>query len=253
MTPHDPERSHTSDGGVPGVPQPATALATAGFLILAALIGLAILIFAIGGADILARPFLSQMPGVSMGATVSVSLFLMQILICVAVFAVPQLLPSATGTLSLNRPQSPRETYSLIAWATVAFMAVSYVFAFTVFRDQFVADLTTFAPLLRSEAWLVASLSIVAGAPIAEELLFRGLLLGWLLQRGVAFWTAAIGTTVMWTLLHIGYSVVGLFEVFLAGLLLSWAFYLTRSVWVPIIVHATYNTVALVVMMTVIV
>jgi membrane protease YdiL (CAAX protease family) len=250
---NDPDPVGPPRGDTPGPQAPAGVLAIVGYILLAAVMGTIILVIAIGGADVLARPILRQMPDVSLGATVSVSLLVMQVLIVVAVLAAPGLLQSAAGTLPLGWPRLGPNTLSLIAWTTVAFMAVSYFLAFTVFRTQFVADLKTFAPLLQSEAWPVAVLSVAIGAPVAEEFLFRGLLLGWLLQRGVPFWTAAVATTIMWTLLHLGYSVVGLIEVFLAGLLLSWVFWLTRSVWLPIMVHATYNMTALVVMFTLVI
>ena len=52
----------------------------------------------------------------------------------------------------------------------------------------------------------------------------------------------------IWTLLHAGYSVLGLIDVFIAGLFLSALFVLTRSVWWPVVVHAVFNTAAIGVM-----
>jgi hypothetical protein len=102
-------------------------------------------------------------------------------------------------------------------------------------------DLRPYLDLIRSDVWLLAALAIGAGAPLMEELTFRGFLQSALAQR-LGFWPAALVTTAAWTGLHWGYSLAGLAEVFLIGLYFSWLLWRTGSLWPPLICHALYNT-----------
>jgi membrane protease YdiL (CAAX protease family) len=83
------------------------------------------------------------------------------------------------------------------------------------------------------------------GAPLSEELLFRGFLLSALAQTRLRFWGAAVVSTLAWAVLHAGYSAVGLAEVFAIGLLFSWLLWRTGSLRVPIVCHALYNCLIL--------
>jgi membrane protease YdiL (CAAX protease family) len=108
-------------------------------------------------------------------------------------------------------------------------------------RDAVEQDLKPFASLLRSELGWLFALVIGGGAPLAEELLFRGFLLGALSRASLGFFGAALVTTLAWTVLHAGYSGFGLVEVFIAGLFFCWVLWRTGSLWAPIFCHALYN------------
>lgn len=103
------------------------------------------------------------------------------------------------------------------------------------------ADLRPHLELIRSDRWLLAALAIGVGAPLMEELTFRGFLQSALAQR-LGFWPAALLTTAGWTLLHWGYSAAGLAEVFLIGLYFSWLLWRTGSLIPAIVCHALYNS-----------
>ena len=103
------------------------------------------------------------------------------------------------------------------------------------------ADLRPHLELIRSDTWLLAALAIGVGAPLMEELTFRGFLQSALAQR-VGFWPAALITTAAWTLLHWGYSAAGMAEVFLIGLYFSGLLWRTGSLWPALICHALYNS-----------
>lgn len=103
------------------------------------------------------------------------------------------------------------------------------------------ADLRPHLELIRSETWLLAALAIGIGAPLMEELTFRGFLQSALAKR-LGFWPAAIATTAAWTLLHWGYSAAGLAEVFLIGLYFSWLLWRTGSLIPALVCHALYNS-----------
>jgi membrane protease YdiL (CAAX protease family) len=103
-------------------------------------------------------------------------------------------------------------------------------------------DLQLFAGFIRSDAWLLATLAIGIGAPLMEELLFRGFLQSALAQSALGFWPAAVITTAGWTILHWGYSAVGLTEVFLIGMYFSWLLWKTGSLLPALFCHALYNS-----------
>lgn len=107
--------------------------------------------------------------------------------------------------------------------------------------NDVMADLRPHIEPIRSDTWLLAALAIGAGAPLMEELTFRGFLQSALAQR-LGFWPAALMTTAAWTLLHWGYSAAGMAEVFLIGLYFSWLLWRTGSLWPALICHAFYNT-----------
>ncbi|MFM9848345.1 MAG: lysostaphin resistance A-like protein [Hyphomicrobiaceae bacterium] len=109
------------------------------------------------------------------------------------------------------------------------------------FENDMMADLRPHRALIQSDAWPLAALAIGVGAPLMEELTFRGFLQSALAQR-LGFWPAALITTAAWTLLHWGYSAAGMAEVFLIGLYFSWLLWKTGSLLPALICHAVYNT-----------
>jgi membrane protease YdiL (CAAX protease family) len=106
-------------------------------------------------------------------------------------------------------------------------------------------DLRPFVGLVRGPQWPLAAAVVGIGAPLAEELLFRGFLLSALARTRLRFWGAAVVATLAWASLHASYSAVGLAEVFVLGLFFSWLLWRTGSLWVPIFCHALYNSLIL--------
>lgn len=107
--------------------------------------------------------------------------------------------------------------------------------------ESFLADMQQFVPMIRAPHWPLTAVSVGIGAPISEELLFRGFLLSALAGARIGFWPAALLVNAIWTAFHAGYSVAGLIEVFIGGLYLSWLLWRTGSIWLPIICHAVTN------------
>jgi len=116
-------------------------------------------------------------------------------------------------------------------------------------REALLGDLKVFIELARSPARLLALPAIGIGAPVSEELLFRGFLLSALAASSLGYRHGAVVTTAAWTVLHAGYSVYGLIEVFLVGLYLAWILWRTGSLWVPLFCHAVYNSLLLAALM----
>jgi membrane protease YdiL (CAAX protease family) len=105
-----------------------------------------------------------------------------------------------------------------------------------------VHDLLPFQELLRSDALVVVLLVICVGAPLSEELLFRGFIFSGLAKSRLGLLGTSLVTALLWTVMHVGYSIFGLIEVLGIGLYLSWLLVRTGSVWVTIFCHAVYNT-----------
>lgn len=104
-------------------------------------------------------------------------------------------------------------------------------------------DLRPFQELLHGDTFWLMLIVIGVGAPLSEELLFRGFLFSGLAKSKLGFVGAGILTALLWTLLHVGYSIFGLIEVMGIGLYLAWLLVRTGSLWVTMFCHAVYNSV----------
>jgi membrane protease YdiL (CAAX protease family)/predicted HAD superfamily phosphohydrolase YqeG len=87
-------------------------------------------------------------------------------------------------------------------------------------------------------------LAIVLAAPVAEEIFFRGFLFAGFAASPLGAVGATLLTSFTWALFHVQYDLYGRVMIFIAGLLLGWARWRTRSVTVPILMHALMNAVA---------
>lgn len=144
--------------------------------------------------------------------------------------------------LSLGWPRSAIPTIAAATAALGVFAAAYTAVVLALDRAAVMRDLAPAAELARSDLWLLALAAIGIGAPVAEEVLFRGFLLPVLAKSPLRLAGAMIVTTLAWTALHAGYSVYGLVEVFAVGMFFSWLVVQTGSLWVPILCHAIYNT-----------
>ena len=89
---------------------------------------------------------------------------------------------------------------------------------------------------------VVNGLAIVVVAPFAEELFFRGFMLGGL-AAAVGDLRASIVSSALFAAMH---ASVGTFvPLFAAGMLLAWLYLRTRSIWPPIAAHSAQNALAM--------
>ncbi|MGE0768645.1 MAG: lysostaphin resistance A-like protein [Hyphomicrobiaceae bacterium] len=145
-----------------------------------------------------------------------------------------------TEVLSLERPDPGPRSYLYAVLLLLPVLAIVNALAFGLNPSGFRADFAQFERMTHGADPLAAFLAIAVGAPLWEEMLFRGFLFGPLIGP-LGFWPAAVLVSGTWTVLHIGYSTAGLAEVFLIGLYFSWLLRRTGSLWVPIACHALYN------------
>ena len=147
--------------------------------------------------------------------------------------------------LALGAPRvGPAEIVKLFVFSAALLGLLSFL-SFTFFRDDVLKDLAVFREIMAGVPLVVPLMALAIGAPLSEELLFRAYFLGELSQTRLGFMGGSVLAALGWTLLHVGYSTVGLFEVFAAGLVFSWVLWRTGSIWVPIAFHAIYNVIVL--------
>lgn len=147
--------------------------------------------------------------------------------------------------LALNR-RTPARIFVAAVAVMFVLQVVYHMIVLPFAHERAMEDVEHFVEPLRSDAFWLFALTIVVGAPLSEELLFRGFLLSSLSQTRLGYMGAALVTTLGWTVLHAGYSGLGLVEVFLAGLFFSWLLWRTGNLMVPLVCHAFYNGVVLV-------
>ena len=146
----------------------------------------------------------------------------------------------ASTALALEPPPAGPRAFVYALLVLVPLLAIINVTTYSIAPESYLADYRQFLDLVRGpEPWLSFA-AIGIGAPMWEEMLFRGFLLPPLIG-GLGFWPAALLVSAAWTALHIGYSIVGLAEVFLIGIYFAWLLRRTGSLWVPIACHAGYN------------
>ena len=91
---------------------------------------------------------------------------------------------------------------------------------------------------------LAALIAPTIGAAVTEEMLFRGVLFRWLEEFGGS-WAALLLTSAFFGAAHLAnpnssiLAAVGI--AFEAGVLLGGAYMLTRSLWLPMGIHAAWN------------
>lgn len=82
----------------------------------------------------------------------------------------------------------------------------------------------------------------VVVAPFVEEIFFRGFMFAGLRQR-YNWYTAALISSFFFAAMHL--QLTALIPLFFMGLLLAYLYYISESIWLPIIVHAITNALSI--------
>lgn len=96
----------------------------------------------------------------------------------------------------------------------------------------------------RSEEFFL-SFGLLAMIAMSEELIFRGYVLR-NLMKSFNKWIALVISAVLFSIVHysnLGIPVIGVINTFVGGLVLGIAFIVTRSLWLPICFHLSWNFV----------
>ncbi len=90
----------------------------------------------------------------------------------------------------------------------------------------------------------IGILTLCIIAPIAEEYLFRGLMMRKMLRWNISPWYAIIGSSIMFGLIHLNPEQIP--GAIILGIVMAWMCYRTKSLIPGIIIHITNNTLSLI-------
>lgn len=202
---------------------------------------LGIIAASIGGASLFLG-LMTPAPSREDGRTIMILMGVSQsIMIALSLLAARHKGTRWSEAFALGPPAHGLADYALgLGLIVVALTAVNLIAAAVLGHDP-LADLKTFAGVFKGDTWVLALVIVAVGAPVSEELLFRGLLQGALSKSSLGFVGGAAVSVLLWTALHAGYSVVGMFEVVLIGVVFSYLLWRSGSLRVTLACHALYN------------
>ncbi|MDB5163050.1 MAG: rane protein of unknown function [Candidatus Saccharibacteria bacterium] len=125
----------------------------------------------------------------------------------------------------------------LILTALVTALAMSFL----TFVNYDQAQDTGFTNITTQSEYILAFIMLVVIAPIAEELLFRGYLLG-KLRKHAPLWVAIFITSLLFAIVHFAWN-VGL-DVFALSIVLCVLRVVSKSLWPSIMLHMLKNGIA---------
>jgi membrane protease YdiL (CAAX protease family) len=149
----------------------------------------------------------------------------------------------------LALPPLKGRVYTYVNLAVLVYsvmVAVKFIsFNFLSFLDSPTDPIPLIMDLGSNWIWL-SVLVFVIGAPLTEELLYRGFLLSALAKSKLGFWGGAIIIDATWTAMHVFYQPwSALPAIFVLGLLVSFLLWRTGSLWTCIFAHMTVNAVTI--------
>ena len=124
---------------------------------------------------------------------------------------------------------------ALILW--ILYFAFASLYGY-VFEIEMPSDFFEYSKAV--PVWMI-SIVFIIGAPIAEELLFRGYLYSQLKNTKLGINGTIFLTSLLWTGLHAQYDIDILFSLFFLGLVLGYVRYKYNSVYLAIAIHAIHN------------
>ena len=87
-------------------------------------------------------------------------------------------------------------------------------------------------------------LALIVGAPLSEEVFFRGFLFKGILHSRSGGGGAVLLTSLLWSVVHLQYNAFGVAVIFFTGLLFGYARWKTGSIFPGILMHALMNALA---------
>jgi uncharacterized protein len=164
------------------------------------------------------------------------------VIVALVVFYLWRVRSKVLDWLALDRPIRSFILYLQCFVAVLGCIGIYNGALYMAFKHDPLTDLWPYAPLIGGPWWWLALIVIGMGAPVSEEILFRGYLLTAFRRSSLGFLPSALITTSLWTLLHFTYSAAGLIEVFMVGMLFSTMVRATGSLRPALFCHAVYNS-----------
>lgn len=166
----------------------------------------------------------------------------------VLVIGMPRLIkqrPTTKEELGLQRlPQWMDLVWApagMVAYLILTTIVMTIATQLLTFVDYNQAQETGFAQIASQPEYILAFLSLVVIAPVAEEILFRGYLFG-KLRKYVSLWLAIFITSLLFAIVHFQWN-VGI-DVFVLSVVLCLLRVYTGSLWPAILLHMLKNGVA---------
>ena len=153
----------------------------------------------------------------------------------------------ASTVLALHLP-----ALGLLGWAMVVagFVLSLYVF-FGLLSWIFDIDVTSSGLVEKAVMrlsgdpfYVLIAGGLIIGAPIAEEMTFRGQIFAALSQTRLGMTGAALVTSATWASIHLTQPFHIIILLFLMGLALCWLLVRFGSLWVTIVCHAVWNALS---------
>jgi hypothetical protein len=178
----------------------------------------------------------------SSGTLISIVTIIGAVLSTAAIYAVIKRKKGALPAEYLGLHPVPRAT--LLKWLgyLAGYLVLSALMNVALGRDEvveFMRDAYDSTPNI----WLLW-VALVIGAPVAEEVFFRGFLFPGLAASRLGTVGTIVVTSALWAALHIQYEIYDVGAIFVLGLLLGAARARTGSLVVPLILHAVVNFIA---------
>ena len=143
--------------------------------------------------------------------------------------------------LGLVRP-APRE---LIKWFVIVAVTIVASDYFLYYFSSQVADFMVDV-YKTARFWPLLAFALVVAAPFFEEIFFRGFLFQGIRYSRLGPGGAVVLCALAWAVIHFQYDFYGMITIFVFGIMLGWARLKSGSVYLPIMMHAFINLVALI-------
>lgn len=129
----------------------------------------------------------------------------------------------------------------LIVYLVVSALLMLLAAAVLPWFDSTEVQNTGFSGLTQRYEYILAFITLVVLAPVAEEVVFRGYLLG-KLRNYVPVWLAIVVTSVLFGFIHGAWNLA--IDTFALSVILCLLRISTGSLWAPILIHMTKNAIA---------
>lgn len=129
----------------------------------------------------------------------------------------------------------------LVVYFILSTVLITLATAFLPWFDSAQAQDTGFSGLIFNYEYVLAFLTLVIIAPVAEEVIFRGYLFG-KLKKFLPIWVAVIATSLLFGLVHGAWNLA--FDTFALSVVMCLLRQSTGSLWAPILLHMSKNGIA---------
>ena len=202
------------------------------FPLVAMLIGIAVFVLGVVLAGVLTQFLIPRIPGLTFN--MRLDLVALPILILLYVFVIARLGEHPRNDFRDSQALR-RLLWGLVGGTIIFSVAVAIAAAMGIYRIVGIGSLNGLLPALIASALFPA---------VSEEMLFRGVLFRWIEEFGGS-WAALLLTSCVFGAAHLmnpnASTIAAVGIAFEAGVMLGAAYMLTRSLWLPMGLHAAWN------------